>query len=99
MSGGHYDYQYRYLDYLADSIECDFVNEGVAPEKDYGYDMLNDATKAERKKILAEMRRLIHDLRLLALRSKELEWYLSGDTGAKSYLKRLGEILNGNNSK
>jgi hypothetical protein len=97
MSGGHYQYQYRYLEYLADEIERDFINDGVICEKygndtDHKYDLLSDATDEEREIILDEVKRFIVDLRQLAIRAKELEWYTSGDTGATSYLKRLNEL-------
>jgi len=90
MSGGHYQYQYRYLEYLADEIEADFLNED---------DSVLDGNIVERFKILMEVKSLIRELRICAVRAKELEWFMSGDTGAESYLKRLGEILYGYQSK
>jgi hypothetical protein len=48
-----------------------------------------DATPEERELILNEVHKLIKDLNNCAFRAKELEWYMSGDTGATSYLKRL----------
>jgi len=91
MSGGHYDYRYNRLNDLADEIERDFINDGIQYKNDgdHEYDMLSDATNEEREIILDEVKRLIVDLRNLAIRAKELEWYISGDTGATSYLKRL----------
>jgi nicotinic acid phosphoribosyltransferase len=53
------------------------------------YDRIGDATPEERVLILNEVHKLIKDLNNCAFRAKELEWYMSGDTSATSYLKRL----------
>lgn len=90
MSGGYYQYAYSQLERFADEIEADFLN---------GDESVPDGVYAERFKILVEVKSLINDLRICAVRAKELEWFMSGDTGAETYLKRLGEILYGNNSK
>lgn len=98
MSGGHYNYQYHALGNLADDIERDFVNGGTyTPEYNYSLDgnekgdLIGDANEHQRPVILQEVRKLIADLRACGERARELEWYLSGDTGADSYLKRLYE--------
>lgn len=95
MSGGHYDYQYNRLNYLADDIERDFLNDGVV-NSDFGedrkYDMLSDATDEQRVIILKEVKKLIKDLRKCADRAKALEWLTSGDFGSESYLKAIKKI-------
>jgi len=90
MSGGHFQYQYRSLELLADEIESEFLNEDES---------VPDGNIVERFKILVEVKSLIRELRICAVRAKELEWFMSGDTGAESYLERLGEILYGYQSK
>lgn len=97
MSGGSFEYKFRQLEYLADDIESMFVNDGKYTERiTFGhyeeYDRIGDATPEEREEILKEIRDLIATLRATAKRAKELEWYMSGDTGATTYLKRLKEI-------
>ena len=98
MSGGHYDYQYSRINQMANDIEADFLNDGVKPKDKYDdeYDLLSDATDAERVLILEEVKQLIIDLRKCSDRAKEIEWLTSGDTGATTYLKRLKEIYDGN---
>lgn len=103
MSGGHYDYKYSQVNDLADDIEKDFLNDGKYTETDWNtpsdyserktteHDRIGDATPEERIKILAEVKSLITDLQKCSFRAKELEWYMSGDTGATSYLERLKE--------
>ena len=102
MSGGHYEYAYHHLDELADYIEGDFLNDGKYMSEDYEMgrkwdgsyhekecDRLEDASEAQKIMILEEIKSLIKDLKNCAHRAKELEWYMSGDTGATSYLERL----------
>lgn len=109
MSGGHYEYKYFQLQQLADDIESDFLNDGLYEDIDYTlssndnqikntikYDRLSDANIDQKNIILKEIKSLIQDLRKCSLRAKELEWYLSGDTGATSYLERLNKILDEN---
>ena len=104
MSGGHYDYQYSHVSSLADDIERDFIRDGKYIGEDWGgdrpcggrtptkeYDRIGDASEEERPLILDEIKSLIKDLNACAKRAKELEWYMSGDTGATSYLKRLND--------
>lgn len=99
MSGGHYEYAYFKLDMLADYIESDFINDGKYEGEDWSspgtkitYDRIGDATEEERPIILNEIQSLIKDLRTLSKRAKELEWYMSNDTGATTYLGRLDKI-------
>ena len=105
MSGGHYDYAYSRLNELADCIERDFINDGKYMDIDWNkkydfaitaekeYDRISDASPEERIKILQEIRQLITDLRSCSHRAKELEWYMSSDTGATTYLNRLNKGL------
>ena len=97
MSGGAYDYRYYQLDMLADDIERDFLNDGKFESEPYSWDenddgkrdRLYDATDEQRPIILREINSLVKDLRDCSKRAKEIEWYMSGDTGADSYLERL----------
>lgn len=93
MSGGHYNYGYFHIQELADEIEKSFINDGKKKGwNDEEYDYLNDADEHQRGYILQEAKDLIKDLRNVATRAKELEWFMSGDTGVKSYLARLTKI-------
>lgn len=100
MSGGAYEYKYYRLDELADDIERDFLNGGKYEDEPYPWDesddgkrdRISDATEEQRPIILQEVNKLIKDLRDCSKRAKELEWYMSGDTGADSYLSRLSEL-------
>lgn len=86
MSGGHYEYKYYQLIELADMIEEEFKNDDVW--KDI---ISRNGTSEECSKIRDEVISLISDLRSCSKRSKALEYYMSGDTDATSYLNNLVE--------
>jgi len=105
MSGGHYDYKYFKVEELAEDIEREFLNDGKYVDDDYEnssdflsyskkqkeFDRLDDATAEQRIEILSEIKQLIIDLQNCSFRAKILEYYMSGDCGAESYLKQLKE--------
>lgn len=101
MSGGAYDYQYSRIGYLAEELERQLENNFIEEQESWrgGFetkekiDLLGDASPDERVKIVAELIALVVNLREVAFRAKEFEWYQSGDTGATSYLKRLADSL------
>jgi len=100
MSGGHYDYKYSQIEYLAEEIEREFENDGKYMGEDWSvewfgktpmkeYDYFDGATPEQKEEILREIKSLTETLKNVAFRAKELEWFMSGDTGFESYLKRL----------
>jgi hypothetical protein len=52
-------------------------------------DHFDGATPKQKEEILTEIKSLVYTLKDAAFRAKELEWFMSGDTGFESYLKRL----------
>jgi len=52
-------------------------------------DRIGDATLAERKLILKEIKQLIKDLKSCAFRVKTLDWLLAGDYGIDTYLEEI----------
>ena len=101
MSGGHYDYKYHHVDDLAEEIEREFENDGKYMTEDWSaerisrqipmveIDRFDGATPEQKEEILAEINSLVATLKDAAFRAKELEWFMSGDTGFESYLRRL----------
>ena len=104
MSGGHYDYKYFRINELSDEIEKDFLKDGKYKTEDWSADYIygrrpmieadyfHGATPEQREYLLKEIKSLIKDLHICADRAKELEWFMSGDTGIESYIQRLKEI-------
>ncbi len=102
MSGGHYQYRYHTIDDLAEEIDREFENDGKYMIEDWSVecfgrkplieaDRLDGATPEQKEKILTEIKSLVEILKDAAFRAKELEWFMSGDTGFESYLRRLDE--------
>jgi hypothetical protein len=100
MSGGHYNYKYHQIDDLAEEIEREFENDGKYMVEDWSVecfgrkpliekDYLGNATPEQKSEILSEINSLVTILKDAAFRAKELEWFMSGDTGFESYLKRI----------
>ena len=100
MSGGHYNYKYHQIDDLAEEIEREFENDGKYMVEDWSVecfgrkpliekDYLGNATPEQKSEILSEINSLVITLKDAAFRAKELEWFMSGDTGFESYLKRI----------
>ena len=108
MSGGHYEYKYSQIEYLAEEIDREFENEGKYMTEDWSIptqlhfnkrpmveeDHFSDATEEEKKFLLNEIKGLVADLKDVAFRAKELEWFMSGDTGCDSYTQRLKKYYN-----
>lgn len=84
MSGGTFDYKYQHLQHLADEIENEL-------ERNFG-GYIDDEKEDFKTLLKFECDALIRDLTMDSKRAKELEWYLSGDTGAETYLNRLKKI-------
>jgi HEPN domain-containing protein len=103
MSGGHYQYKYHTIDDLAEEIDREFENDGKFMTQDWsvertGYeipmreaDYFEGATPEQKEEILTEIKSLVATLKDAAFRAKELEWFMSGDTGFESYLRRLND--------
>jgi len=102
MSGGHYNYKYHQIDDLAEEIEREFENDGKYMVEDWSVESFNQkpliekdylgaATPKQKEEILAEINSLVTILKDAAFRAKELEWFMSGDTGFESYLRRLND--------
>jgi hypothetical protein len=102
MSGGHYEYKYHHIDDLAEEIDREFEKDGKYMTEDWSVecfgqkpliekDYLDGATQEQKEEILTEIKSLVSILKDAAFRAKELEWFMSGDTGFESYLRRLKE--------
>lgn len=103
MSGGHYEYKYHTIDDLAEEIDREFENDGKYMSEDWSAERLgreipmiekdhfNGATPEQKEEILNEIKSLVSTLKDIAFRAKELEWFMSGDTGFESYLNRLNK--------
>lgn len=101
MSGGHFDYhQYRITE-IADSIESELARQGKEKPRDelYGDSEYYKQYPEERvyythrADVQENMREAVKQLRIAAVYAQRADWYLSGDDGEDSFLRRLDEEL------
>jgi hypothetical protein len=98
MSGGHFNYDQRRIDAIADDIQREIDNNGRAlteqEKRDYYWD--DDKTTHHYEypeEVIAEFKKGVEYLRLAAIYAQRIDWLLSGDDGEESFLERLKEEL------
>ncbi len=101
MSGGRFDYAQYHISEIADAIESELKKQGKPKSED---DLWSNEECYEKypeqkfyythpKEIQDEMRNAIRILRQAAVYAQRIDWYLSGDDGADSFLDRLKSEL------
>ena len=100
MSGGYFDYRQYHINDIADSIEQKLNQQGKPkpiqdwydeeyfkkyPEEKYYY--------THPKEVQDKMREAVKILRMAAIYAQRVDYYLSGDDGEESFLRRLAEEL------
>ena len=81
MSGGSLEYKYFQLLSFAEEID-DKLQEGI----DFRDNTLKESEKAL---IVLGIKNISKDLKKLSEYTKHLEWWLSGDTSARDFLKSI----------
>lgn len=103
MSGGHFDYnQYRIND-IADSIERTLNKQGKEIPKEELYSSEEFYEKYPEKKyyetyseiVQEKMREAVKQLKIAAVYAHRIDWFLCGDDGEESFIRRLEEDLGG----
>lgn len=102
MSGGRFDYKQHWLNEIADAIELIIDKNGFESREDWsadGYpkpmidcDIFEDADELQRIEIISEVKALHESLRNCYHRVHCIDYYLSGDLGATSYLSKLNSL-------
>ena len=101
MSGGHFDYNQYKIDEIADSIERALNNQGKEKPKDELYGNLDYYKDYPEEKyyytypeiVQEKMREAVKQLRIAAVYAQRVDWFLSGDDGEESFIRRLQEDL------
>lgn len=75
MSGGHYDYRYRFIEYLLNDIKLDYD----AGDFDTLIDEEDRLTEPQKDILKIKIKNYIKNLSKLAKQSKDIEWLMSGD--------------------
>lgn len=99
MSGGAFDYKQYVIDEIVDHIAriMHAVDSGDLGEEDcysgsshWEKSLVNDS----KEEVKEEFRKAIKALQVAACYAQRIDWFLSGDDGEESFLKRLKEDLN-----
>lgn len=101
MSGGHFDYKQYNINEIADSILSVLSRQGDdLPKSELFYDDFYYKKHPEAKRyriypveIQQKMNEAVKHLRIAAVYAQRIDWFLSGDDGEESFLKRLEEDL------
>ena len=101
MSGGFFDYKQYEIDNIADNIERELNKQGKLKPKDelyrdneYYLKYPEDKFYFTHPEIVQEkMREAIKYLKIAGVYAHRIDWYLSGDDGDESFIKRLKEDL------
>ena len=98
MSGGKFNYAQYHITEIIDGIERELERQGKERPKHEIYFDLEDYPDEKyyythTEEVQQEMRNAIKALKLAAVYAQRVDWYLSGDDGEESFLRRLKEEL------
>ena len=102
MSGGAFDYKEFHIQQIAEDIQSELDKQGKEKDEEDLYAMRGYYEKhpEERfyptypKEIQEKMLEAIKRLEAARIYAHRVDWYLSGDDGDESFLRRLKEELN-----
>jgi hypothetical protein len=104
MSGGAFEYKQYHIKQIAEEIQSELDKQGKERSKEELY-MMGDYYEEypeERfeitypKEIQDRMSEAVKALEIAHIYAQRVDWYLSGDDGDESFLRRLKEELNQN---
>ncbi len=90
MSGGHFDYEEAYLDYIAERLERDIQYNKIPwdhPEKKDGEKFYGFQLEAKTLDFLRDVARQLRKYRTIL---REYDLAVSGDTCEKTFQERVG---------
>lgn len=101
MSGGHFDCKQYNINEIADSILSTLDRQGDdLPKSELFYNDFHYKKYPEERcyriypaEIQQKMNEAVKYLRIAAVYAQRIDWFLSGDDGEESFLKRLEEDL------
>lgn len=99
MSGGHFNYDQRRIDPIADDIQREIDDSGRLLTEEERRDYYWDDDKATHhyeypEEVIEEFKRGVMYLRIAAIYAQRIDWLLSGDDGEETFLERLNDELN-----
>ena len=98
MSGGHFDYYQYHIREIAESIQEELDKQGQAIPKSslrYGYsDQEQLFYEKYSPKVQERFIEAVKALKTAYVYAQRIDWFLSGNDGEESFLKRLENELN-----
>jgi len=85
MSGGHFNYSYATINYIADEIQVLIDTNNTLDE--YGY------SRGYSAETINEFKSAIALLRKSAIYAQRIDWLVSGDDGEETFHERLKKDL------
>ena len=101
MSGGHFDYKQYEIDMIADSIQHELDIQGKELPADirwWNEEWYNEHPEDRfyttySPQVQEVMRTAVKKLKEAAIYAQRIDWFLSGDDGEESLIKRLSKDL------
>lgn len=87
MSGGHFNYSYATINYIADEIQVLIDTNNTRDE--YGY------SRGYSAETINEFKSAIASLKKSAIYAQRIDWLVSGDDGEETFHERLKKDLEG----
>lgn len=106
MSGGTFDYKQYQIDYICESIQSELDRQGTLKPKSelwnsdieyyikYPDELRYSTHPIEVQQIMKDA---IRHLKLARIYAHRIDWYIAGDDGAETLLRRLKEDLDKEN--
>lgn len=106
MSGGHFDYKQREIDYIIEELEQIILNNGrLKTENELKNEYWNDAEYYKKypealyhrkypDDIIDEFKKGLQYLKLASIYTKRIDWLICDDDGEDSFRIRLKNELN-----
>lgn len=101
MSGGYFDHKQYHIEDIIDSIETELNNQGKEKPKEKLFCSNEYYEKYPEEKyyqtypdlVQEKMREAVRQLKIALVYVRRIDWFLSGDDGEDSFLRRLSEDL------
>jgi hypothetical protein len=99
MSGGHFNYDQFRIGDIADEIQEELDNQGKKKEGEDLWGTRDYYEKYPEEKfypvhpddVQQKFKEAVRALRMAKIYTHRIDWYLSGDDGEESFIKRLAE--------
>lgn len=93
MSGGHFNYNQHYMEYIAEDIEKKIRDNKIKNEWISDEEWERMGRRYYSNETIKEFRKGIKALKKAYVYAQRIDWLISGDDGEETFHKRLKEEL------